>query len=214
MLDWRAMEIEIESRRKIWATYARWAFCVGLVFFLVYPSCNWLTSTRETTYPLYLEMELSIPFVPEFFWLYISMYSLFLLPPFFLNIAQLRVLGKQSIWGTMVAGVLFLLIPSELGFERISPSSPLYSSLFSQLFTIDLPHNLVPSLHIIFSAIIIFSLLEAIHKPVYKTLIYLWLILLCLSTVLVHQHHLLDVILGLFIAITLKLYYKKGDKHA
>ena len=201
------------SKKEIWKTYGYWAFWVGVAFFSVYPTCNWLTSQRNVTYPLYVDMELSIPLIPEFFWLYMSMYALFLLPPFFLNTAQLKILGKQLIMATIASGIIFLLIPTELGFERIEPIDHFYSSLYAQLFTIDLPHNLVPSLHIVFSAIIVFALLEGMENIAARIVIWLWLILLCLSTLLVHQHHLLDVITGLLIAALFRIYYKKGEKH-
>ena len=61
--------------------YAREAAVVGLVFFLVYPFCNWYGSTLTSCHAFYLDSELSIPFVPQFVWVYLSMYLLFLLPP-------------------------------------------------------------------------------------------------------------------------------------
>ena len=186
---------------------------MGFAFFSVYPTCNWITSQRNTTFPLYLDAELAIPFIPEFFWIYISMYGLFLLPPFLLNSTQLKRLGPALIWATLLSGLIFLLLPTELGFSRIKLEDAFYNDLFSQLFTIDLPHNLVPSLHIVFSAIISFSLLEAIRNALFKSLLWSWLVLLCLSTLLVHQHHLLDLITGLAIAATFHLYFEKRSRY-
>lgn len=201
--------------KEIWKTYGFWALWVGVAFFSVYPTCNWLSSQRTETYPLYIDLELTIPLVPEFFWLYMSMYVLFFLPPFFLNTDQLKRLGKQLIGATIVSGVIFLLIPTSLGFERVKPEDPFYSSLYEQLFSIDLPHNLVPSLHVIFSAIIVFAIVEGMNKKAAKVCTWVWLFLLCLSTLLVHQHHVLDVITGLLIAVLFRTYYNFGDsKHA
>lgn len=197
-----------------WKIFGYWAFWVGVAFFSVYPTCNWLTSQRSVTYPLYLESELSIPFVPEFFWLYSSMYVLFMLPPFFLNRVQLIQLGKRLILATVVSGVIFLLIPTELGFKRIMPVDSTYSTHFENLFIIDLPHNMVPSLHVVFSTILVLSILKNLHTFRSKSLLWGWLILICLSTLLVHQHHLLDVITGLLIAVLTIKYYAKGEKHA
>ena len=195
-----------------WKAYWFWSFWVGITFFAVYPTCNLLTAKRSTTYPLYMNSELTIPLVPEFFWAYISMYILFLLPPFFLVVPQLARLGKQLIASTLVSGVIFLLLPAELGFERISPESPLYAGIFSGLFTIDLPHNLVPSLHVIFTSLIIFSLLEVPLTKYLKYVLWGWLTLICISTLLIHQHHILDIIIGLLIAIFFRKYYKAVEK--
>ena len=201
------------NNRETWKVFGIWALWVGVAFFSVYPTCNWLTAQRSVTYPLYHSAELSIPFIPEFFWVYISMYLLFLLPPFLLNTSQLIRLGKQLVLATILSGLIFLLIPSELGFERVSLDDALYGSLFAQLFTIDLPHNLVPSLHVVFSAIIILSISAGISNPAARLIVWAWLALLCLSTLLVHQHHLLDVVSGLLIAAGFNLYFKKRYAH-
>lgn len=187
--------------------YGIWALWVGIAFFSVYPTCNWLTAQRNETYPLYLQSELNIPLVPEFFWIYMSMYGLFLLPPFVLNPEQLKRLGKQLVAVTILSGILFLLIPTQLGFVRVEPQEPFYQGLFERLFTIDLPHNLVPSLHIVFSTVITLAVLEGIGRSSIKLALLLWLGLLCLSTLLVHQHHLLDVFSGLLIAVLSYYYY-------
>jgi len=194
-----------------WKAYCYWAFWVGIAFFAVYPTCNWLTANRSTTYPLYLESELAIPLVPDFFWIYISMYILFLLPPFFLHVPQLNKLGKQLISGILISAIFFLLLPAELGFVRVSPDDPFYAGIFSSLFSIDLPHNLVPSLHVIFTALIIFALLEAAKSIRLKYVLWAWLTLVCISTLLVHQHHILDIMIGLMIAVYFRNYFK-GEK--
>jgi membrane-associated phospholipid phosphatase len=198
----------------VWKTYAIWATWVGITFMTIYPTCNWLTANRVTTYHLYIHAELGIPFIPGFFWVYMSLYLLFLMPPFFLNVEQLKRLGKQLILATLFSAIIFLLLPAELGFKRIIPKNEFYASLYSDMFHIDLPHNLVPSLHVIFSALILLSLLDAKGSTIQKTIWWGWLILICLSTLLVHQHHILDVSTGLLVAIGFRKYYNKGEDHA
>lgn len=193
--------------------YGMWAFWVGIAFFSVYPTCNWLTAQRNETYQLYLKSELDIPLVQEFFWVYMSMYGLFLLPPFVLNTEQLKRLGKQLVAVTILSGILFLLIPTQLGFVRVEPQDLFYQGLFGQLFAIDLPHNLVPSLHVVFSAAIALALLEGINRSHIKLVLWIWLVLLCLSTLLVHQHHLLDVFSGLLIAVMSYFYFLPRKNH-
>lgn len=191
-----------------WKIFGYWAFWVGVAFFSIYPTSNWVASQRNVTYRLFLEAELSIPLVAEFFWLYMSMYVLFLLPPFFLNSDQLKRLGKQLVLATVISGIIFLILPTELGFDRAQPLDPYYSSLFLSLFRLDLPHNLVPSLHVVFSTIIVFSILETMQALISKLFFQGWLMLLCLSTLLVHQHHFLDVLTGVFIGVFIRKYYE------
>jgi membrane-associated phospholipid phosphatase len=203
-----------QERTIVWKTYATWAFLVGITFILVYPACNWLTATRTTTYSLYANAELDIPFVPWFFWFYMSLYLLFLLPPFFLNAVQLKRLGQQLILATMLSGILFILFPAQLGFVRISPDNAFYAKLYHGMFYLDLPHNLVPSLHVIFSSLILLSIIEVEQVSYRKTIWWAWLISICLSTLFVHQHHILDVVTGLLVAIGFMKKYNKGENHA
>ena len=79
---------------------------------------------RENVLGLYISLELQIPFVPEFVWAYLSLYLLFLIPPFFLTHQRMNVLGRQLIAATLFCGLVFLLLPTELGFERAIPEDP------------------------------------------------------------------------------------------
>lgn len=184
------------------------------MFFTVYPLCNWLTAKRGTTFSLYIESELSIPFIPEFVWAYLSLYLLFIIPPFFLNPARMDVLGKQLVAATIFCGVIFLLLPARLGFERTVPDDPFYRSIFANMFAVDLPHNMVPSLHVTFSSLILLSLYRAQQADLAKITLGAWLVLICASTVLVHQHHLLDVVTGLLVTATFIRFIGKGERHA
>ena len=83
--------------RSAWRTYGFWFFWVSVVFFTVYPFCNWVTAKRDATFSLYIAQEHAIPFVPEFVWIYLSLYLIFLLPPFFLEAEHMNVLGRQLI---------------------------------------------------------------------------------------------------------------------
>lgn len=198
---------------KIWKTYSYWLLWISVAFFAVYPLCNWLTANRTGTFNLYVESELSIPFVPEMVWAYLSLYLLFLMPPFALDQVRMDKLGRRLIAATLFGGLIFLLLPAVLGFERTIPDDPFYSSLFGHLFAVDLPHNMVPSLHVTFSALILFALLDGSLPPLTRIIFWGWLGLICASTVLVHQHHLLDVATGLLVAMMFHHFIGKGESH-
>lgn len=185
--------------------YLKWAIWIGFVFFTVYPLTNWFTNLRETSFHLYFQQELKIPFIPQFIWFYFSMNLLLLLPPFFMSTNELEQLGKQLIFGTIISGLLFLLIPSELGFDRTTPETVPYHQLFSEIFKIDYPHNLVPSLHVVFSTCIVLGLCKNLNSWSRRALIF-WLGAIMTSTLLVHQHHIIDVITGFALAIILRHY--------
>jgi membrane-associated phospholipid phosphatase len=201
---------------KEFATYLKWAIWVGVTFFSVYPFTNWFASTRGTPLHLYFVQELSIPFVPQFIWVYFSMNLLLLFPPFFMSANELEQLGKQLIAGTVISGLLFFLVPAELGFERIVPEASPYRQLFSEIFKIDYPHNLVPSLHVIFSTSIILAICKHL-TPWSRWLLLIWLGAIMASTILVHQHHIIDVLAGFTLALALRYFISDtpqyGAKH-
>lgn len=184
-----------------------WGALISLVFFICYPLTNYLTSYRQHTWGLYLPPELNIPFIPQFVWFYLALYPLLILPLFFLNSNEIKKLSKRLIVSTLLACIIFMILPCHLGFERTLPIQSHYRALFLFLFNIDYPHNLVPSLHVMYSALIIFTLDKQV-TPILQLLLYCLLLGIICSTVLIHQHHLLDVISGL--GLSLIIYHTKG----
>lgn len=183
--------------------YGFWAGLAGVAFFAVYPTMNWFTSLRPHRLHLYIPAELGVPFVPQFIWAYLSMYVLFVLPVFMLPAERMPALGKQLVAGTLACGLLFLLLPAELGFERIVPVDPLYAGLYAGIFGIDRPHNLVPSLHVVWSSAILLACADVARPPV-RALLQAWLAIIAASTVLVHQHHALDVVAAIPLVLILR----------
>jgi membrane-associated phospholipid phosphatase len=193
----------------VWKIYIRWFVLVSAVFFAVYPLCNWLTAQRDpaTVHTLYTQAELNLPFVPLFIWGYFSLYALFFIPPFFLEAPVLQRLGGHLLVATLISGVIFLLFPCRLGFIRHVPDDPFYAAIFSHVFALDLPFNTIPSLHVVFSALIIGTLVQGLlmrKRHYLRWFFWGWLGLICISTLLVHQHHLADIVAGLFLALLLK----------
>jgi len=187
--------------------YAYWAGLAGVAFFSIYPTLNWFTSLRHGRFQLYVSPELGIPFVPQFIWAYLSMYLLFLMPLFVLPIARMPMLGKQLVAGTVASGVLFLLLPADLGFIRIIPPDPIYAKIYSGIFGVDRPHNLVPSLHVVWSSTIILACTD-IARPLGRSLLYVWLAIVVTSTVFVHQHHILDVVTAVLVVFIIRRFYR------
>lgn len=194
------------------AAFAFWAAWVGVAFFGVYPTMNWLTSLRGDAHSLFFAAELKVPFVPEFVWIYLSMYALFFAPPFFLDPVRLRRLGQELISATLIAGIVFLMLPARLGFNRVLPEDPFYRDLFAGMFSLDHPHNLVPSLHVVYSAAISLAIFRRVALPG-RLFLASWLTLLMASTLLVHQHHVLDVVTGAALALLVAHFWEgRNDK--
>lgn len=188
--------------------YLLWGLLVSLVFFALYPLINIFTTTRSDTLALWLPMELSIPFIPAFIWLYLSMYLIIFVPLFFLNLQEQKRLASELIVVTIIGAVIFLLFPARLGFVRQLPDNPLYHALFSQLLALDKPHNLVPSLHVAWSWTVVRAVSRTVRGWV-PVMLYFWFTGIALSTLFVHQHHVLDVVTGLLLSLVVAYFAGK-----
>jgi membrane-associated phospholipid phosphatase len=185
-------------------TYCFWGVVSGIVFFSVYPTCNWLTSLRSDPYQFYLQSELAVPFLPEWIWVYLSMYVLFLAPPFFLDCGGLARLGKQLITTTLAAGFTYLLVPATLGFERVAPENGFLRDFYLKIFEVDKPHNLIPSLHVIWSTALALAVVEKATPP-WRLFFLGWAAAIALSTLFVHQHHVIDLVVAVVFVMVARM---------
>jgi len=187
--------------------YVRLALPVGVLFALVYFSMNWVTARRTGNYHLYFDWELAIPFIPPMIYAYASIAVLVLLPAFTLTINQLHALARAVVITLLVAALGYLLLPADLGFERPA-YVPGYDPVYQALYALEMPHNLLPSLHIACSTLLIAALLNDSASRWIRLGLLLWGAIICASVLLVHQHHVLDVVSGLLLGIaTYRLAY-------
>jgi membrane-associated phospholipid phosphatase len=112
-------------------------------------------------------------------------------------------------FSSLIASFVFLLFPGELGFSRTDNISG-YEFIYNVLHEIDHPHNLYPSLHITFSVLTAFAMIDQTKPKWFHLFLTLWILLICASVVLVHQHHLFDVLTGLILAyVAIKFVYRR-----
>jgi membrane-associated phospholipid phosphatase len=183
------------------ATGVTGALRVSLVFFPVYLGCAALTAARASHWHLYADWELLIPFVPFMVLPYLSMFVLFLLPPFQLEEPELRALTARLILASLLGGMAFLALPAQMGFVPRSDAG-IWQGIYSGIYRIDGPFNTVPSFHVIYTTSILLAMIE-VATPALRRVYLAWLVLVCASTVLTHRHHLLDVAAGLVLALAM-----------
>jgi membrane-associated phospholipid phosphatase len=182
---------------KIWC---QWLLLIGVVFLVFYPIAGRLASLSNHVFKLYSASELNTAFVPAFIWVYLSTFLLIILPPLFLSVPAIEILGKTILSATVFSVIIYLCLPGKLGFKRRTPVNPVYNAIFSWLFSVDLPFNQMPSLHVVYSSLIMLAIIGNARTLLLRSFCWLWLTLICLSTLLVHQHQLIDVITGLLVA--------------
>jgi len=193
--------ISFPDRERLFA-YIRFLAIFCLFFFPAYIGGDWVASRSEQPLALYLQSELSIPFVPVMVWAYLSLYPLFLLPLFHLDFGQLSRLSRQSVAVILIAALGFVVFPAKLGFLPLPPNDE-NGLLITLIHAVDTPYNLVPSLHVAFTWLILLACAKNASAGL-KATYTLWLVLISASTVLIHQHHLLDVATGALLAVIIR----------
>ena len=123
---------------------------------------------------IYFDFELRIPLIPQFILPYHSMSVLFLLPPLFLSATETAILGRRVLVATLLGCAAFLVIPAELGFIRVMPDGFLYQRMFEGIFLVDGTHNLVPSLHVVYASLCVYSYSRAVPAFGARALLWLW----------------------------------------
>jgi membrane-associated phospholipid phosphatase len=175
------------------------ALPVTLWWGLVYHGANRLTELRSCRVRVHWDVERATPFVPPLILAYLSMDLVFVPAPFILRSRrELEALALSLAAVTAVAGISFLLFPAELAYPRCDPGA--WSPLFAFAREVALPYNLVPSLHVAMSCLCL-AAYAARCGVAGKALLGTWAAAIALSTLCTHQHHLLDVITGLVLAV-------------
>lgn len=174
----------------------------SLWFVLVYGGADALTAHRTLRIPVHTAAELRIPLVPAMTVFYMSLYLLFFLAPFILRTRQAFravVLTMATVIGA--GGLLFLLLPAELAFAPPREQDlGVWAGLYHLADGLNLTYNLVPSLHVAFAVTCVAAFAPKAPRAG-KVLLWLWAALIAASTVLTHQHHLLDVVAGWGLAL-------------
>jgi len=174
------------------------ALAVTSWWVLVYAGSDWLTALRSYRVRVHLNAELAMPFVPPFILVYLSLNLVFVGAPFILRSRrELEALALSLVLVTAVAGISFLLFPAELAYP--SRDAGPWAGLFGFAREMALTYNLVPSLHVAMSCTCL-SAYATRCGVAGKALLGTWAAAIALSTLLAHQHHVLDVATGLALA--------------
>lgn len=170
----------------------KWLAACSAAFGVIYVGCIEITRRRTDVGTWYADWELQIPFVP---WMIVPYWSidLFFLGSFFVcdSRAELRTLGRRILTAIAVCGACFLALPLKLGFPRPEVDG-IPGALFGALRAFDAPFNLFPSLHIALRVILGATYARHTRGPL-RRFLQVWFSLIGISTVLVWQHHLIDV---------------------
>ncbi len=177
-----------------------------LAFGFIYTYCNENAASSKNLYNMYIQWELSIPLIPWMIYPYLSLNLLFVLAIFTIKeLSAIRAYCLSIVIGAFIAGIIFYFFPGKLGFTRSTVVG--YEKIFESMFSIDHPHNLFPSLHITYSSLSVWAILEQAKNKIMNYIMWVWLILIYMSVIFVHQHHLFDILTGALLAILIYRFF-------
>jgi membrane-associated phospholipid phosphatase len=205
------MKMNESDHRKFWgwpgaSNLAYAYFVLGIPSFawfaFVYAGADYWTGRHQYRVPLYHSVELSIPLIPATTIFYNSLHLIYAVAPFILrNRGEMNGLAVVWFLMTLVGGICFLVIPFEPGFPPPDPASMrIWRGMYEFADSANLRFNCCPSLHVAWGVATLDIYARSATQG-RKALLWSWAAGLSLSTLFLHQHHVIDVIGGLGLAI-------------
>jgi membrane-associated phospholipid phosphatase len=100
--------------------------------------------------------------------------------------------------------VIDLIIPNGLNLRPVLHNENIFQVLVSYIYSLDTPTNVFPSIHVFDSIVICYGLnkTKLIQKNKYFKFINIFIsVMICLSTVFLKQHAILDVFAAIALAV-------------
>ena len=160
-------------------------------------------------YIIYCPLDDMIPFCEWFLIPYASWFILLLGAPLYFLLTDKRDFLKITFimfTGMTLCLLLYLLFPNGLQLRPQITGDNLLCRIAQLLYSIDTPTNVCPSIHVSSSvaAAIVVNRSQRLKKR-YKIRILstLWVVLICLSTLFVKQHSVIDLLCGTLVSLVL-----------
>ncbi len=175
------------------------AIVFALIFTLFYGGSSWISAGIPwRIYPA-LPFESAIPLMPAWSFVYLSMPLLL-----FYCIARLDWMAQWGLFVMLVVELLvaclfFLMLPVELDFPATTVEG-IWKPWFILATTVSMENNHLPSLHAAFAYTAAIAL-QPVLSRILTVMVWLWVGLISVSTLLVHEHHLLDIVAGILLAV-------------
>jgi fatty acid desaturase/membrane-associated phospholipid phosphatase len=184
----------------------------AMFFWLLYASGSVLSHSAPIVYRVDFAFEQAIPLVPWASLVYLTVTPFLLLAPFVLRTPERLIpLVATLALQVLTAWWVFLVFPVEVSFPRQEVTG-FAGLLYSLADAINLDGNNVPSLHVALSISVAWACAEG-KTTLVRAAFWGWALLISLSTVVTHQHNVLDVVTGAALAIlTMGLVYPRLRK--
>ena len=178
-----------------------------LIFWPVYLSLFLITEKYITpTYNIYSSLDELIPFceffvIPYFLWYgllaFVSLYGLFF------DVVTFKKFYKFLCVSSALGFALFIIFPNH---HNLRPDAFVRDNIFvdamKNIYAIDTNTNVCPSIHVVFTMGILFSLWNSKHfsSALWRVVLIIIAVLICMSTVFLKQHSVIDIFVGIVVS--------------
>jgi membrane-associated phospholipid phosphatase len=159
-----------------------------------------LSNSAPAVHRVAFAFEQAIPFIPWASLAYLTVTPFLLLAPFVLKTPERLIpLVATLMVQVLIAWWIFLVFPVDVSFPRhdVTGSAGIVYSLAD---TINLDGNNLPSLHVALSISVAWAC-AAGKSTLLRATYWGWACLISISTILTHQHNVLDVVTGAALAV-------------
>jgi membrane-associated phospholipid phosphatase len=176
------------------------SYLFSKIFFSIYGGTSLLAHLRAPRQDFHFGWELKLPFVPSLAVIYLSVPLVLVLTPFILRAWRSFMPFFLTLTvETLVGGIFFLFIPVAQAYpQRVA--SGFFGGIFRLADRLNLDYNEFPSLHIAFAvtAALVFG---RRCGWLGRSLFALWAAVVAVSAMLMHEHHLLDIVGGVVLGL-------------
>lgn len=174
----------------------------ALAFAMCYLSANQLAWRQGVVRHIALPFEAAIPFLPWMIIPYLSSGVFFCLVFFMAGSQnQVRIFSQRMLLATVLASLVFVIFPLQFSWHRPAIHHQLLAFLYEMLGLMDKPYNQLPSLHVAFCILFWHTLRLQLPPGTGRIFLAGWLALMAASTLFTYQHHVLDIVGGIALAL-------------
>jgi membrane-associated phospholipid phosphatase len=185
-----------------------------LFFLLAYGGASYISGHIPWRFELPVIFEHLVPFVPLASIVYLSLMAMLMLSLFIMRRSEeLILLFSVLIVETVIAAIFFILFPVETAFPERNAQG-VVGAIFDFADFLNMQRNFFPSLHVCFALTAALYYAEKTQFLV-RSIFFIWALAISISTVLIHEHYIVDVFAGwIFALVCWKIvgqWLNKGD---
>ena len=163
-----------------------------------------------------LEVDDKLPLIPFFIIFYIIWYPYLFVVFYFIykkDKDKFILLIKKSIMCAAIGELCFIIYPTMVSRTEVNGFNSLISLILYIVYVTDIPVNCFPSLHCTFALLVMYAVtFDKNMNKVFRILVGIISPLICLSTIFVKQHSIIDVVGALFLSCIVYVDFKKKNR--